>query len=130
MGQEHSIERPDWLLSSRRRRFRLGDLMVAVVMTAIGLAVISLPELTPGERSLLGAAVLSFLGLEWTQWVLAGKAAHQSHRAVAILRGILSALLPLTMFLVLVFLGLFYPQGVALLSLLIVIHVVYLTTWD
>ena len=130
MRREHLIEQPDWLLSSRRRRFRIGDLMVAVVMTAIGLAVISLPELSAGERSLLGAAVLSFLGLEWIQWALAGRPARQSHRALAILRGILSALLPPTMFVALVFLGLFYPQGVALLSLLIVIHVVYLTTWD
>ena len=130
MGRDHLIERPDWLLSSRRRRFRIGDLMVAVVMTAIGLAVISLPELTLGERSLLGAAVLSFLGLEWTQWALAGTPARQAHHSVAIVRGMLSALLPLTMFVALVVLGLFYPQGVALLSLLIVIHVVYLTTWD
>ena len=66
--------------------------MVAVIMTAIGLAVISLPELTTGERSLLGAAVLSFLGLEWTQWAVAGRPANRSRRTIMILRGILSAL--------------------------------------
>ena len=128
MGRDHLIERPDWLLSSRRRRFRIGDLMVAVVMTAIGLAVISLPELTLGERQLLGAAVLSFLGLEWTSGP-SRVLQHASHIIQS--RSCVECSRPCCHHdvVALVVSGFSIRKG-SLLSLLIVIHVVYLTTWD
>lgn len=44
--------------------------------------------------------------------------------------GVLSSFLALSMFVFLVILGLVFPQGAALLSVMILIQVMYLTTWD
>jgi hypothetical protein len=130
MGRESFLEGTDWVLRTRRRRFRIGDLMVAVAMTAIGLCAISLPDLTGGERLFLGGVTLVFLGLQWTQWGLASLSANRSRPAKTVALGVLSSLLAMAMFTALVILGLVFPQGAALLSVMILIQVVYLTTWD
>ena len=44
--------------------------------------------------------------------------------------GIISSFVAVAMFIAIVILGLVFPQGAALLSVLILIQVVYLTTWD
>jgi hypothetical protein len=130
MRQEPFFDGPDWLLRGRRRRFRIGDLMVGVAVVAIGLSVISLPSLTGGERLFLGAITLAFLGLLWIQWGLASVRASRSWAGKTVLLGILSSFLAVAMFVMLFILGLAFPQGAALLSVMILIQVVYLTTWD
>ncbi len=60
-----------WTLRLRCRRLRIGDMMVAVGMTALGFAAVSLPELTGGARLFLGAICTSCLGLLRAQWALA-----------------------------------------------------------
>jgi hypothetical protein len=130
MGRERFLEGTDWLARSRRRRLRIGDLMVAVVMTAIGLSAISLPGQSGGERLFLGAITLTFLALQWAQWGLASTPTHPSRPGMTFILGIISTFLALAMFVVLIFLGLVFPQGAALLSVMSLIQVVYLTTWD
>ena len=130
MGREHFLDRFDWPAHSRRRRLRIGDLMVAIAMTAIGLAAISLPELARGERLFLAAITLTFLGLQWAQWALASISSDQTRPGMTIFTGVVSSVLALSMFAVLVILGLVFPQGAALLSVMILIQGVYLTTWD
>ena len=119
-----------WLARSRRRRFRIGDLMVAVAMTAIGLSAICLPDLTGGERLLLGVLAVVFLGLLWTQWRLAGIPGGRAQAGVSIFVAVVSSLMALSMFVCLFVLGLVFPQGAALLSVMMLLQVVYLTTWE
>jgi hypothetical protein len=128
MGSEQFLEGTRWLLRSRRRRLRIGDMMVAVIMIAIGLAAVSLPELTNGERLFLGALALLFPGLQWAQWGLAGIPA--TRPVITIVLGALSSIMALAMFIALVVMGLIFPQGAALLSVMMLFMVVYLTTWD
>ena len=130
MEREDFLEGSNWLLRSRCRRLRIGDLMVAVAMIALGLAAISLPELTGRQRVFLGAAALVFVGLQWTQWGLASIPSSRSWPGMTAVLGTLSAALALMMFATLFILGLIFPQGAALLGVLILVQVVYLTTWD
>jgi hypothetical protein len=130
MRQVPFLDETNWLLRTRRRRFRIGDLMVGVAVAAIGLSAISLPGLAVGERLFLGAITLAFLGLQWIQWGLASVRASRSWPGKTVLVGILSSFLAVAMFVMLFILGLVFPQGAALLSVMILIQVVYLTTWD
>jgi hypothetical protein len=130
MGREHLFESIHWLARSRRRRFRIGDLMVAVAMTAIGLSAISLPDLTGGQRLFLGVLAVVFLGLLWAQWRLASIPAARTRPGVSIFVGVVAALMALSIFVCLILLGLVFPQGAALLSVMMLLQVVYLTTWE
>lgn len=49
------------LVSSPRRRLRVGDLMTGTTMAGLGLAAISLPDLTERERLFLGPFAVAFL---------------------------------------------------------------------
>jgi hypothetical protein len=130
MGQEPFLDGPNWLLRTRRRRFRIGDLMVGIAVAAIGLSAISIPGLTGAQRLFHGAVTLLFLGLQWIQWGLASVRTNRSQPGKSVLLGILSSFLAVAMFVMLFVLGLAFPQGAALLSVMILIQVVYLTTWD
>lgn len=130
MGREYFLDGTDWLVRSRRRRLRIGDLMIAIAITALGLAAISLADFTPGARNLVATVTLGLLALQWTQWALASVQVNQSHPGKMLLLGILSSFAALAMLLALIVLGLVFPQGTALLTVMILIQVVYLTTWD
>ena len=104
--------------------------MVAVAMIALGLSATGLAEVTGRGRLILSAVALTFLALQWTQWWLASIPANHSRPGLAVVLGIVSSLLALAMFVVLIIVGLVFPQGAALVSVMILIHVVYLTTWD
>jgi hypothetical protein len=130
MGREDFFEGIHWLARSRRRQFRIGDLMVAVAMSAIGLSAISLPDMTGGERLFLGVLAVVFLGLLWAQWGLASVPLTRARPEVSIFFGVVSSLMALSMFVCLILLGLVFPQGAALLSVMMLLQVVYLTTWE
>jgi hypothetical protein len=104
--------------------------MVAVAMTAIGLSAISLPDQTGGERLFLGVVAVAFLGLLWAQWRIASIPAARARPGVSIFVGGLSSIMAISMFICLILLGLAFPQGAALLSVMMLLQVVYLTTWD
>jgi hypothetical protein len=130
MGRDHFLDGTHCLSRSRPRRLRIGDLMVAVAITALGLTAVCLPELTGGERLFLGAFALAFLGLQCAQWGVASIPVTGARPGMTILLGVLSSLMALSMFIFLIILGLVFPQGAALLSVMMLILVVYLTTWD
>jgi hypothetical protein len=130
MRHEDFFEGIHWLARSRRRRFRIGDLMVTVAMTAIGLSAISLPDLTGGERLFLAVVAVVFLGLLWAHWGVASIPTVWAWPGVNVLIGVVSSLMALSMFVCLILLGLVFPQGAALLSVLMLLQVVYLTTWE
>ena len=71
MEPDYLFRTADWPLRSRRRRVRIGDLMVAVAMTAIGLSVIAVPDLTGVEKRTVGMVAVARLALQWAQWGLA-----------------------------------------------------------
>jgi hypothetical protein len=128
--RDHVRSGRDWVLTARPRRLRIGDLVVAIAMIAIGLATIRLLDSTGRERLLVGAATLIFLGLQWAQWGLASITPSRPRPGLVVLLGISSSLLAVAMFVVLIIVGLLFPTGAALLGVLILIQVVYLTTWD
>ncbi len=130
MAHDGFHEGPNWLLSSRRRRLRIGDLMVAVVMTAIGLSAIMHSDMTARSTLLLALFAVGFLALLWAQWGLANISPKRPQTLWVASRGILSSILALAMFVVLIVVGLVVPQAAALLSVMMLIQVVYLTTWD
>jgi hypothetical protein len=104
--------------------------MVAVAVTAIGLSVVSLSDLTGRERLFLGVVVVIFLGLLCAQWGLASIPVARARPGLSLFLGIVSSIMALSMFICLVLLGLVFPQGAALLSVMMLLQVVYLTTWE
>jgi hypothetical protein len=121
------FERTRWQLHSRRRRLRIGDMMAVVVITAIGLAAVTLPELDGGGRVLLGVVAILCLGLQWAQWGLAS--VRVMHPAINGLLVALSFIVTLSIFICVVVLGLIFPHVGAFLSVTMLIFGVYLTTW-
>jgi hypothetical protein len=128
MQREHFFDGTPWPLSSRRRRLRVGDMMAAVFMTSLGLAAVSLPELASGQRLFLGAVAISCLGLLWTQWTLAS--IPDTRPAVTTVVGALSAIIALSVFVGLVVLWFVFPQPAGLFSVMMLVLVVHLATWD
>ncbi len=127
MESEHFCEGTHWPLRSRRRRLRIGDMMAAVATTAVGLAAVILPEVTGGGRLFVGAFALFCQGLQWAQWGLASIPDNQP--AITMLLGALSSIIAVSLFIGLVVLGLVFPQVAAIFSVMMLISVVYLTTW-
>jgi hypothetical protein len=130
MRREDFFEVMHCLARSRRRQFRIGDLMVVVVMTAVGLTAISGPDLAGGERLFLAVVAVGFLGLLWAQWGVASIPTTRARSGINVLLGVVSSLMALSMFVCLILLGLVFPQGVAVLSVLMLFQVVYMTTWE
>jgi hypothetical protein len=128
MERELFFDGRPWPLRSRCRRLRVGDVMVAIVLTALGLAAVSPPEMTVGARLFLGAFALSCLGLLWAQWALAS--IPDTRPLITTLLGLLSSIIALSMFMCLIALWFVFPQAAALFSVMMLILVVYLTTWD
>jgi hypothetical protein len=118
-----------WVLSTRRRRVRIGDLMVAVALTSLGISTVTVVEHT-GDKWLLGTFTFAFLVLLVGQRRIAGLSVRKFRPAIHTFLGILSCVVPCLMFVSLVFLGLIIPQGAALLSVAMLLLVVYMTTRD
>jgi hypothetical protein len=130
MGREHLLDESNWLLLSRRRRFRIGDLMVVVALTALALSVGSLSNLTSDQRLGFGVLALVFLGLQVAQWGIASIPPGRLGPGMSALFGILSFLMALAMFACLLTLGVVCPEGLALVVGAMLVLAIYLTTWD
>jgi hypothetical protein len=130
MGQHQVLDGPRFRMRSSRRRFRIADLLVGVAMTAIGLSAIGLPDLTGRERSFLGLFATAFLAMLWAQWAVASMPRTVARPALDLVVGLLSALMALSMFVCLILVALVFPQAAALLSIMMLLQVVYLTTWE
>jgi hypothetical protein len=120
---------PKWVSSARRRRFRIGDLMVAVALTALAISTVTVVELA-GDKWLMGTFTFGFLGLLVAQRGIAGISCRQFRPAIDTFLAVLSCVMALSMFVALVVLGLIIPQGAALISVAMLLLVVYMTTWD
>jgi hypothetical protein len=130
MGREHLLDESNWLLLSRRRRLRIGDLMVAVGIAAVALSVGSLSNLTSGTRLGSGVLALVFLGLQVAHWAIVSISPGRVRPAINALLCTLSFLIALLMFVCLIILGLIFPEGLALVVGTMIVLAIYLTTWD
>jgi hypothetical protein len=130
MGQQQVFDDQHRLARSPRRRFRIGDLMIGIAMTAIGLSAVALPNLTGKERLFLSLFAVAFLALLWAQWAIASMPRAVARPAFGMVVGFLSALMALSMFVCLILVGLVFPHAAALLSIMMLLQVVYLTTWE
>jgi hypothetical protein len=120
---------PKWVLTARRRRLRIGDLMVFVALTALAISTVTVTELIR-DKWLMGTFTLVFLVLLVGQRGIAGISCRRFRPAIDIFLGITSCVMAISMFIALVVLGLIIPQGAALLSMAMLLLVVYMTTWD
>ena len=130
MGREHLLDESNWLLLPRRRRLRIGDLMVAVALTAVALSVGNLSNLTSDQRLSFGVLAVVFLGLQVAQWGIAGIPPGRLRPAINTLLCIMSFLTALLMLACLIALGLIVPEGLALVVGTMIVLAIYLTTWD
>jgi hypothetical protein len=130
MGREHLLDESNWLLLSRRRRLRIGDLMVAVALTAAALSVGSLSNLTSDQRLAFGVLAVVFLGLQVAQWGIAGIPPGRLRPAINALFCIISFLTALLMLACLIVLAIIVPEGLALVVGTMIVLAIYLTTWD
>ena len=130
MGREHLLDESNWLLLSRRRRLRIGDLMVAVAIAAVALSVGSLSNLTSDQRLGSGVLALVFLGLQVAHWGIVSISPGRVRPATNALLCTLSFLIALLMFVCLIILGLIFPEGLALVVGTMIVLAIYLTTWD
>jgi hypothetical protein len=128
LAMAHPLE-PKWVLSSRRRQLRIGDLMVLIVMTALAISAVTVVE-GPGDRLIMGAFTLVFLGLLVGQRGIAEISCRRFRPAVDAFLGTLSCIIACSMFVALAVLALIIPQGAALLGVAMLLLVVYMTTWD
>jgi hypothetical protein len=114
----------------RPRRVRIADLLFGVAVIAIGLSMLSEPKLSLGQRLFVGLFALVFLGLLGAQWALAGITRTLTRPMISALVGILAAVMALALFTCLFVVGLFFPRIAALLSVVALLQVLYLITWD
>jgi hypothetical protein len=130
MGLDDLFNTKRSLVRSRARQIRIGDLLFGVAMTALGLSALTAGDLAGRERLLLGLFALSFFALVGAQWALAGMRCNRARPVIDAAVGVLSALMALSMFTCLVFVGIFFPHVAALLSVMLLLQVVYLITWE
>jgi hypothetical protein len=130
MGLDDLFNTKRSLVRSRTRQVRIGDLLFGVVMTALGLSALNGSDLAGRDRLLLGLFAISFFALVGAQWALAGVGRTRARPVMDAAVGVLSALMALSMFTCLVFVGIFFPHVAALLSVMLLLQVVYLITWE
>jgi hypothetical protein len=133
MGREQPFDEFRWLSISRPRRMMIGDLMVGVAVAALGcltLTVTLRSQLSSGDRAAFGILVLVLFGLQAAQWKLGSIPAGGLESAMNTLLGIASYLVGMTMFVCLFILACVFPEGAAFVVVMLLILVVYLTTWD
>jgi hypothetical protein len=128
VGNPYSFDGTPWPLQARSRRLRIGDMMAGVVMAALGLTAVSPSELSGGARWLLGAFALASLGLLWAQWGLASVTA--TRPAITALLGALASIIALLTLAAVIALWFVFPQAAAVLSVMMLLFVIYMTTWD
>jgi hypothetical protein len=120
-------------LGSRPRRFRIADAMAAVGLTAIGMALFTAVDRSgfdPGVRSAFGiAATLALVSLP-CQWSLASLRAGGRHSWASAFLGLAAALLAIVTVVCVGILAVALAEGAALLVLMLLTLVVYMTTWD
>jgi hypothetical protein len=133
MGREHLFDEFDWLSISRPRRLTIGDLMVGVALAAFGLFTLTTTirsALNGGERVAFGILAMVLIGLEAAQWGIASIPCRRARPGLSTLLGILSFLVALATYIGLFVLAAAFPEGAAVVVIMMLVLVIYRTTWD
>jgi hypothetical protein len=130
MERDNALEGLNDLLTRRRRRLRIGDLLAAVALLALGLFAVRVPDVTGGMRPLVGLLTTTFLGLILAQWGMAGISFRRPRPIMNAFLGVLSPFFALSAFVGVVVLGFLAPGAAAVVSVTALLLVVYMTTWD
>jgi hypothetical protein len=133
MGRDHLLEEFDWLSISRPRRLTIGDLMVGVVLAALGsstLTVILQSPLSDDQRTAFGVLALIVFGLQAAQRGLASIPIRRLRSGTSTLLGIACYSLAMLTYIGLFILAAAFPEGAALVVVTMLVLFVYLTTWD
>jgi hypothetical protein len=96
---------PKLVLSARRRRLRLGNLMVAVALVALRVSTVTVVE-PASDKRIMGIFTFAFLGLLVGQRGLARISCRRFRPAIDAMLGVLSCVITCSMFVSLVILGL------------------------
>jgi hypothetical protein len=120
-------------LLSRPRRFAVRDLMLTVAFAALGMTVITLvdrSDLKPGERPAFCVIVAIAFFCLYCQWPISRVRAGDERALASAIPGVFSMLLATATLICLIVVSARFPEASALLMLMMVILVFYLTSWD
>ena len=133
MEQEPPVDDYRWLWTARPRRLNLGDLMFGVALAALGcgaLALVLRSELSDQRRAGFGALALLLFAMQAAQWRLGGVPLRDPHSGGSAALGFASYFIAMTMFAGLLGLAALFPDGAALVVLMLILAAIYLSTWD
>jgi peptidoglycan/LPS O-acetylase OafA/YrhL len=133
MGDEHPVDDYRWLWTARPRRLNLGDLMFGVVLAALGsfaLTLVLRSELSDQGRAGFGALTLLLFAMQAAQWRLGGVPVRDPRSASSVALGVASYLIAMIMFVDLLGLAALFPDGAALVVIVLIVMAIYLSTWE
>jgi hypothetical protein len=129
MGRDQLLEEFPRPSISRPRRLTIGDLMVGVALAALGaftMTVTLRSPLSDGERAAFGILEPILVLLQAAQWGLASIPSRRVRPGRNTLLGILSCLVALSTFVGLFILAAAFPEGAALVVIMMLGLVAYL----
>lgn len=133
MGDERPVDDFRWPWAVRPRRLNIGDLLFLVglaALVAFAMSLVLRSELDDGHRAAFGVLALLLLAMEAAQWGLGGLPADDPRSRRELWMGVVSYLLAMAMFVVLLALAALFPDGAAIVVLILVIAGLYLSTWE
>ncbi len=133
MGHEHPVDDYRWLWTARPRRLNLGDLMFGVAVAALGccaLALVLRSELSDERRAGFGVVALLLFAMQAAQWRLGGIPVRDPRSGGSVALGVASYLIAMAMFLGLLAMAALFPDGAAVVVIMLIVTAIYLSTWE
>jgi hypothetical protein len=133
MADEPPVDDYRWLWTARPRRLNLGDLMFGIALAAMGcgaLALVLRSELGDAQRAGFGVLAVLLFAMQAAQWRLGGVPLRDPRSGGAVALGVASYLIAMAMFAGLLGLAALFPDGAALVVLMLIVAAIYLSTWE
>ncbi len=119
----------DGPILSRRRRMKIGDLMMMIALVGLSMAIGAASSI-PGARIPLGFFAFALLMMQTLLWRVARQAPSRDRGVTAVTMASLSLFLALSFLLCLILIGLTSANLLPLLVGTMLILAIYQTTWD
>jgi hypothetical protein len=133
MGRDQLLEDFPWFSITPPRRLTIVDLMIGVVVAALGSSVLAVTfraSWNDDERAVFGMLALIVVGSLAAQRGLAAIPIREPRSGRSVFLGIVSYGLAMVTYLCLFLLAAVSPEGAALVVITLLVLAVYLTTWD
>jgi hypothetical protein len=133
MGRDQLLEDFPWFTISRTRRLTIVDLMIGVVVAALGssvLAVMLRSSWSDEHRAVFAVLALIVFGSLAAQRGLAAIPIRGLESTRSVVLGIVSYGLAMATYFCLFVMAAAFPEGAALVVITLLVLAVYLTTWD